>query len=167
MHSQCSLHSQDHKLLSLFDLDDILVARGSHWSVGLPPLDRSCLQLTHEKSNYNHFVLSFQQLCLLAQMRRLQYLWSWSGGWSLCWCQSYQRWSEFGLHLSEWGGEMGEECCHRMAPESQMEFQPENKEHRWCYSMHQLHVSRSLLLWSSAGRSIQILYLSKSTNTAM
>lgn len=53
MHSQCSFHGQHHKLLSLFDPDDILVAWGSQWSVGLPLLDRPYLQLTHENSNYD------------------------------------------------------------------------------------------------------------------
>ncbi len=54
MHSQYPQHSQDHKLLSLFDPEDILVAEESQWSVGLLPLDRPCLQLTNETNNYDH-----------------------------------------------------------------------------------------------------------------
>lgn len=60
-------------------------------------------------------------------MRRLQYLWSWSWGGILCWCQSRQWWNGLWACLREWEMAIREACCHRTVPESQRESQSANK----------------------------------------
>ena len=70
---------------------------------------------------------------VVLQVRRPQYLWLWSGEWSLCSCQSHQRWRGSGDDVSEWVRETGEACCHRRAPASQRKSQSANNT--TCYQM--------------------------------